>query len=362
MVDKLQGRFLKDDTMLLGSDFLLETPQSRLAFDFSLPMDWCDNSKENHLKGEVHLSLQELATILGVHDDRFDYSDWGPITCNVSVGGSSQQMEIQDVYIELANSFIMTAAGALQNVCSDQRSGQLDILGDLYDLSCFNSWLSEDNSISIPPKMVLQGFTAVDGDKYVAELVLKDAGGVVDVKAMYNSTSEAYSVKGKIDSLFLNRFLPNEPLENLSLDLIAQGRGFDFYSKQSSSAIKANLSHLKYGEYLVDNVNLDASLKQGRLVTTVTSDNALLKGLIDGYYDVNTPDLSLNYNLNIDHIDLYELRILKRRLKEDVKIEAGIQTDADSISLVLNSGDFNFKFGAKRSVNDLLNKSNEPHE
>lgn len=357
IIDNIRGRFHQNEKSISAHNFTIETPQSEFLLNLTAPMDWCETESESRLDAKLHLSLQELATVLGVKDERFDYSKWGPIKCKINLGGSAQKMEIEDVYLELSDSFIVTAAGALKQACGEQRQGQLDLLADLYNLSCFNGWLSEDNTIHLPKDMVLRGLLAVDGSKYQGEFSLSEASGLIDLKANYNSETENYLLEGQVDSLDLNHFLPQEPLHNLSMQVSAQGQGLDFFSPESKSLMHTRMNRLIYGSYLLNNISLDASLKQGRLFTEVSSDNTLLKGSLNGYYDLIKPDLSLDYNLAISHIDLYELRLLKSRPKEPAEIRAGVYTDSDSINLSLNSGDLELSFGAKRSVHDLLDKS-----
>lgn len=357
-VNSLSGKFSMSDETILCKNLLLRTPYSRFDFDLFFPINWCGDSRTTRVNGQLVLSLKELSTILGVEDSELDFSEWGPIMCKIDTEGNSEELKLNEVYAELSDSFIIAIEGAINNGCDEaKRIGQVDILGDLYDLTRFNKWLSDDGSIQLPLHMTVQGLAAVNGDKYFAELTFKESGGVVDVKGKYNSTSQEYEVRGDIDSLYISRFLPLQPLHNLSVDLVAKGRGVDFLSNSARADVQANLKNLTYGAMLLEKIGVNAHLESGKLSTVIESDNSIIKGDIDGYYFMNKPSLSLNYSVNVENIDLFQLGVLKRPLKEEVKLKANVFTDKDSIRLSLNSGDLDLNFSAEKSVNQLMDQS-----
>ena len=358
VLNSLSGNILMDANVISCKDIFLQTPYSHLNLDVLYPLDWCKESSHSSVDAQLFLSLQEMGDILGIESEDIDYSKWGPIICRISASGNAEQLRLNEVYAELSDSFIINVEGGLENVCdANKRIGQVDILGDLYDLSRFNKWLSEDGTIQIPKHMTLQGLASVKGDKYMADLILQEFGGLMEIKGKYNSTTEEYEVKSNIDSLYISHFLPQQPLYNLSLNLNAKGQGIDFLSDKSYADLTASLNRLNYGALLLEKIGVEAKLKKGKLATLITSDNDVLKGGIDGYYVVNNPALNLNYKLDIENIDLYKLGLLKRPFKENIKIKAEVETDKDSIRLALVSGDLNFDFGAQRSVYELMDQS-----
>ena len=139
--------------------------------------------------------------------------------------------------------------------------------------------------------------------------------------------------------------------------LFRSGRGVDFLSNSARADVQANLKNLTYGAMLLEKIGVNAHLESGKLSTVIESDNSIIKGDIDGYYFMNKPSLSLNYSVNVENIDLFQLGVLKRPLKEEVKLKANVFTDKDSIRLSLNSGDLDLNFSAEKSVNQLMDQS-----
>lgn len=357
-VNSLEGRLKMTDEYFSCSNLSLRTPLSLFTLGVDAPLNWCNDTVPTQIDASIHLSLKELAMALGVKDEDVDISTWGPIIAKVKASGTADNLRLDEVYAELSDSFIFTIQGAAKKACDEnKRVGQVDLLGDFYDLSRFESWIADDGSIRIPKQMLLKGIASINGSKIHTQLSLNQGKGVVNLEADYDTANESYRVSGDIDSLNINHFIPNQPLYNLSLGLQAKGSGIDFMSNKSQGEFDLHLNELRYDHLAFRKFNLSALLNSGKLQTKISSDNPIVKGTIDGYYILTAPMLNLNYQVSIEDIDLYKLGLSKQRIKDPVNITADLITDNDSVCLTINSGDFAFHFDAHQSFNELLDQS-----
>lgn len=358
-IDNLSGNLAMTESTLFCSDFLFKTPYSHFDLDLILPLDWC-SGLESKIDANLVLSLRELALILGVTVEEADFAEWGPISCRVLTEGNKDYLELKEVYAELAESFSLFVEGTLSHSClADKRLGQLDILGDFYDLSRFESWISEEGDVKIPLEMTLKGLASASGADYRTDLYLEDGSGKVAIKGAYNSTSEKYAIQGVIDSLDINRFLPAQPLYDLSFGFEAKGQGIDVLSKKAVSDVSAELKNLRYSNYILNQIGLTAKLENESIRAALESNNALLKADVKARYLLNVPHLNLDVGVNVADINLFELGVLDEPLKEPIQLKGLVKTTNDSINLALSSGDLRLDFTALNSVENLIKESEE---
>ena len=360
LLNSLVGGFKMTDKELICSNFKLETPASLLSINAHMPIDWCNETIQTDIEMDLHLDMKETAQFLGVDSINASMANWGPVLAKVSASGNSSQLILNEVYAELSDAFILTVQGALKNICSDtKRNGQIDLLGDLYDLTRFEKWVSEDGSIRIPKHILVRGMAGVSGDKFYSELSLTEDKGVVDLKGNFDIGTEDYSIQASIDSLDIDHFMPDLLINQLIVSLNAKGRGFDPMSAKSKMNMDFSLNSLNYQNLYFRNIDLSANLDQGKLTTDITSNNSVVKAKASGYYWLTNPLINLQYKINVSDIDLYKLGVSKDKMKEPVQLLAEVETNNDSVEISLKMGDLDFNFSAKKSFNALMDGASE---
>lgn len=357
-INSLDGGIKVTDSEIICDNFRVRTPKSSVNINTHLPIDWCNESIPTEIKVDIYLDMKELAQFVGVDSLNAEIATWGPITAKVDASGNSSRLVLNEVYAELSDSFIMTIQGALKDVCNDKnRNGQVDLLGDFYDLTRFEKWVSDDNSIRIPKSILVKGMLGVNGGQFYSELSITEGRSAVDVKGSFNMNTAAYKLQASVDSVDISHFMPSLPLSQLILRLNASGRGLDPFSTRSTMDFDFSLNSLRYENLFFKDIDLKANLDAGKLSTDILSHNSILKGKATGYYWLTKPLINLDYKIDIDDVDLYKLDISKEKLKDPVQMSISARADNDSVHLSLNSGDLEFDFSAKKSINALLDGS-----
>ena len=357
-VNSLKAKLLMDKEKIEINNLSLLTPYSSLKADASIPFDMERKESSAYLNTDLKISLKEVANVLDLGITKGNFETWGPVSGEVRIKGNASRLDIDDFRLELDQSFMLTVVGSLFDVLDEKkRQGQLDVLGDFYDLNRFNPWLSDDNSITLPQNLVLRNMLAINGSDVYSEFqILKDKSNV-GLVAKYNLDSEKYSVVGKVDSLDLVDFLPELPIKDIIAHLNTEGQFIDVLGKKAMNKLEFSLDHFSYEDWHVRNILINTDLRQQLLSTSLVSNNQVLRGRVDGSFDLGQPNLTLDYDVDLTELDLYKLKVVDIPIKESINIKGKIKANSELTSVHLNSSDFWINVDFDNSIEDLSNRS-----
>lgn len=357
-VNRLQGDFSMNPEMLSFQKGIIQTAYSNIKLDVLMPQDFMNTDLTSQVNASMSLSLKEIAGILGFDIKKGNFETWGPVSGAVQLKGNTKKIDVQDLRLELEDSFYFTAVGSLFNVLDEnKRQGQLDILGDFYDLRRFNPWLSDDQSVLLPEDLIVRGMVAVNDVQVYSELELQHLKSTVNLLAKYDLKTEKYDVKAGVDSLDVHVFLPELPIKNVIVDLSTKGQYLDFFSKKAYNTLHFNLTNLTYEDWSLRQITADADLKSEVLSAVVNSNNAVVKGNVTGKYYLNKPHISFNGDLNIDELDLYKLKIVDIPVDRVVRVKGDFEGDGKQLNAHFSSDDFTISVEIDNSVEDLMKRS-----
>lgn len=357
-VTTLQASLAMNDSTVLLHNLLLKTPYSYLRANIDAPLDIQSDSAKANIDISLSLSLKEVANILGVEIEKGNFETWGPILGNVQLSGTKKRLDIDNVNLELTDAFNFTVVGSLFNIDDEKkRQGQIDLLGDFYDITRFNSWL--DESIQIPQNIVLRGMVALNSDDGYAALNLAQKKGGLDLEARYNLKSEKYSIRTNIDSLSVDRILRDIPIRNVVGKIDVEGQYIDLQSTKAKSSLKLRLENLTYDTWSLRDFDLLADLKQEILSMRINSNNQVMKGNIDATYAINNPIYTFDAAINIDALDLFRVKLIDFPVKQVVNLNGDIKAGSNGLFANIETGDFKLGLASESSINTIISNSDK---
>ena len=329
-VQSLAGWFGMDSTSLHVPGLALRTPDSYLRIqadmDLSAVAEHPQGKMSARLMGEI--GKQDLLLFAGGLPSSFvkAYPN-RPVILRLSADGNLETLNLHTLEARLDGAFDMKAQGQARQLTDSLRMSA-DIGLDLrtYNLDFAKTLAGEGamDGIALPP-MTLTGKAGLDGQRYTADLRLREGRGQVRVKAGLDAARMAYQALLDVKDLQLHHFLPKDSLYGLSLTAQAEGRGTDFFSRRTRMQADVRLDSLQYGKLHLSGVGLTAHVQDGQGKVSLNSDNDLLKMEADIHALLNRRHIGMDLGVNLQSIDLYALGMMQNPFKigMDLRINGG---------------------------------------
>ena len=333
-IDDLHGPVLLDGQRLSLQGLSLTTPHStiyaRADVDLNVMDDVAPGSMDVDLDAQI--GRQDLLAFM---DDvpapmRSRWPDW-PLSVKGRIKGNLQQARVEQLSMELPTVFRAEASGTINNLTSlDSMLGGLDVKLQTYDLSMLRQTMGLPPSVRIPSGIQLEGKVDANGSRYTADLTAREGRGNIRLKGYYDQKAAVYSADAKINNLNLHHFLPQDSLYELTADVQLRGQGTDFFDSRSRLDAQAQVSHLRYGRLNLDNLHADATLNNGHVLASLTSDNPLMRGTIDADALLgHRSNIKATLGTDVRHADLQALGISSNPLVVGMCGHIDLATDLD---------------------------------
>lgn len=273
-------------------------------------------------KGDIIALAQDMidADIKAVIPER-------PIRARLLVDGNVDAMSIDSLHLQIPRMLDASAEGTAQNLLSaDSLAAQLHLNLATGNLSAIKHMAGLDG-INLPP-MNLTANAVVDGSKYMIDGTLREGKGNVRMRASLNTKNMAYDAKMHINELNIRDFLPNDSIGKLNLRAEVKGCGTDFLAPATRMTADAELQSIEFNQWLISNLNLNATLEKGDAVLSLNSDNELLKALatLEAAIRERTVE-SANLSVNMQEVNLQALGIVKDSLTVHLNMQADASSD-----------------------------------
>lgn len=319
-IRSLTGHFNMDSTSLHVPELVLRTPDSYIRtqadMDLSAVAEQPQGKMSARLMGE--LGKQDVLLFAGGLPPAFvkAYPN-SPVILRLSADGNLDTLNLTTVEARLAGAFELKADGKMFRLAdSVRRSGHVNLNLRTRNLDFARALAGEEalKDIALPP-MRLDGNVGLNGQKYTADLRLREGKGNVQVKGGFDAARMAYQAKLSIKDLQLHHFLPKDSLYGLSLTASAKGVGTDFFSRHTRMQADMTLESLQYGQLYLSDIKLDAGLQKGNGHVALDSHNPLLdmRSRIDALLSRHNTDLT--FSMDMRSIDLYALRLTDKPFK-----------------------------------------------
>ena len=145
--------------------------------------------------------------------------------------------------------------------------------------------------------------------------MLQEGKGRAHLIGNIDLNSMAYQGNARISNLQLHDFLPKDSLYMLTANAKFAGRGTDMLSPHTTLRAQADIAHLGYASWDLDNIKADCRLEKGKALVDVNSQNDLLG--LQGCIEASITDRKLQaaaFNMDVSRIDLYALHLAKKPL------------------------------------------------
>lgn len=364
-VTSLTGRLFANDTIIRVPRLRLLTPHSEVNLEARTYWQLVDIPTTGRLFARLNalIGKQDVMLFAGGLPESFKKAyPFRPLVIRAGTEGNLKEMQITRFMAELPGAFSITGGGELLNLSDSlRRSGTVGlqmVTKNLHFLAGLTGKMPNE-SLVIPSHMTLMGRLGFEGSQYDALLRLKEGEGALNLKAHYNTSTEAYRADLEIDKLQVDHFLPHDSIYGLSFSAKAFGRGVDFTSRRSTASLTASLGSLRYGRYHITGVEVEAGLRNAVATAHVSSDNTLLKMVADGEYDLSKRYMDGKIAMNVTHLDLYRLGLAPKPLKRPLAFDLSAEARRERIFTHFTSGDLKMNLSARSSLDRFIKQTTE---
>ena len=314
---ELQGGVRLDTayTHLELPHLLMRTTDSDLEAEVDMDFSALDTKSPGkaHVRLNAQLGKSDVVRFLNDMPARFiqQYPNH-PLAVKGSVNGNMERLELTGVDIALPTAFSLQADGVVHHVMdSDRLRAQLSLKAETHHLDFIAALPAMPSSLRIPA-MEASGRVEADGKRYDADLKVSKGRESVRAKARYNGATETYTADIRVNGLNIHDFLPKDSIYRLTANVKAEGRGLDLLRPNAQLTLDAQVEHLGYGSWNLDDIHATARLKDGHGTGHLESHNKLLDGSIGIDAQLSSKRVEAILDTDLQTADLYELRLVDK--------------------------------------------------
>ena len=325
-LDNLAGNISLDSTHLVAKGFDLKTPHSSASGDINLDWDALSPKKRGQLKADVQASLghKDVLCLASTYlpKDLVKCYPSQPLNIDLVANGNVDNLRLQTCNVMMPSVIDVRTIGSVQNLMESKNLGA-DLKWDIttMDLRCVHRYLGLTDVRF--PKMTIHADTKLrDASKLTADALLQEGRGRAHVIGNIDLNSMAYQGKARINNLQLHDFLPKDSLYSLTANAKFSGKGTDFLSPKTTLRAQADIAHLGYASWNLDNIKADCRLEKGKAMVEMNSQNDLLgmQGCIEAAI-TNRKLQAAAFNVDVSHIDLYALHLANKPLSASMVMQ-----------------------------------------
>ena len=343
-IDSLSGKLALDSERILLPDLKLRTPESTL--DAHLVMD--KDAFSDSIPGKVHLRAdgtfgkQDIMRFLGNMPQGF-IRQWpnAPLTVKTVVAGNMEHIEFTGLNARLPGAFNLNARGTVDNMTDlDHLKANLDIDAKSYDIGFLTALVPPKtlDGVRIPRGIGLKGKLKADGKQYAADFVATEGNGTLQGKADIDTRGTMrYKADLQARNLQIRHFLPSYEMGAFTGNVVLDGEGTDIFSSQTRLNAHANIDRFSYGQYNLDAMSGTATIRNGRVLADLHSQNPLVKGHFNVDALMNSRNIEASITTDVQHIDLYNLRFTDEPMTVALNGHIDIKTDLNDYYQVKGS-------------------------
>jgi len=318
-LDNLAVNLSLDSKHLTARGLDLKTPHSSASGNLDLDWNAFSPKERGQLKADLQASLghQDVLCLAEAYmpKDLAKCYPSQPLNIDLFATGNIDDLSLQTCNMLMPSVIDVRTTGSLQNLTDSANIGA-DLKWDIttMDLRCVNRYLGL-NDVRFP-KMTIHADTKLrEASKLTADALLQEGRGRAHVVGNIDLNTMAYQGNARINNLQLHDFLPKDSLYMLTANAKFSGRGTDMLSPRTMLRAQADITHLGYASWNLDNIQADCRLDKGKAMVEMHSQNDLL--CMQGCINASITDRKLkaaDFNMDLSHIDLYALHLAKKPL------------------------------------------------
>ena len=319
-VTDLTGPVEMENGMLRLPKFHLKTPDSEIAVEMDMPLNLMDSIAPGHLQLRLRAQVGKKDVMLFLADMPQGFRDrWpdSPLQVAGALSGNMQHMEFSDLEMTLPSAFHATVTGYADHLDNPKQlradvqfQAQGGNLGFL--LQMLPRQMQRD--YRIPNGIRAEGRVKADGANYTFDVTANEDKGRVKLQGQLNADLMRYDATLHVDQLNVHHFMPRDSIYTVTADVKVKGQGTDFLSPRTQLTADAQIQHLRYGHWNLDNMTAQATIRNGHALVDVLSDNPLVNGRLNVDALLNTKKLNATITADLNTVNLYKMRLVDKPL------------------------------------------------
>jgi len=230
--------------------------------------------------------------------------DGAGIDADMNIGGTSGQLGIERLRLNIDRHIDLTAKGTINNIFADKGfGGDIDFRGAVIDVSTWTRALLAGTGILIPA-MRIDGNATFDDTDYTADITAKTMGGSIALVGGLKGSAEKYDIDIDARALPVNAFMPDLGVGRLTGRLTAQGRGFDFLKPSTVLNAAADIDSVIYNNKKITDITFNADIAAGHADIDLTSGTEGVDAHLTAQGNLNGDRLDWKVSLTSNGIDL----------------------------------------------------------
>ena len=322
-----------DSTKVILPNLSLTTPESSLTANVNMDFNAFDekNPGKLHVKLDGAFGKQDLIRFMGGMPTDF-IRRWPnhSLTVKGVASGNMQRVDIAGLSIKLPSAFHAYAKGFAENLTNPKHlKAQIDLEAKTYNLGFVTALLDKETNktINIPSGIGVKGTLAVNGERYMVDVLATEGVGSMKAKADLDLPRMAYNMNVNARNLQLQHFLPHYGLSPFSGTLTAQGCGTEVFSPKTRLSAKARIDRFHYSGYDMSGVKADANIANGNINAHLDSHTPLLDGNISLSALMSKKIMRGTVSCDLRQADLYRLKVVDKPLAAGLCAHIDIDSD-----------------------------------
>ena len=319
-VTDLTGPVEMENGTLRLPKFHLKTPDSEIAVEMDMPLNLMDSIAPGQLQLRLRAQVGKKDVMVFLADMPQGFRDrWpdSPLQVEGALSGNMQHMEFSDVEMTLPSAFHATVTGYADHLDNPkQLRADVQFQAQGGDLSLLVQMLPRQmqRDYRIPNGIRAEGRVKADRANYTFDVTANEDKGRVKLQGQLNADLMRYDATLHVDQLNVHHFMPRDSIYTVTADVKVQGQGTDFLSPRTQLTADAQIQHLRYGHWNLDNMTAQATIRNGHALVDVLSDNPLVNGRLNVDALLNTKKLNATITADLNTVDLYKMRLVDKPL------------------------------------------------
>lgn len=376
-----EGEYSMDSIRMHINDLALNTEYSNLYGRADIPWAIFKGNAEvlAHAQIDGSIGMEDLRSITGRHllglvdqSSQEHQSTEQPLTkplaFTIDAYGTLRELTLDNLMVMWDEVLDINLHGILYDLhLPRKRRGRINLEGGMQQRA--NSLLglaSPDlaKRYNLPNGLVLRGQMTLGNGMHSLEMELTDRNAKTKINGSYSQLTNHYHGQINLLGVDLSRFMPHDSLGLITADLEAQGRGFDWLSKQTSASVKGRIHSLEYKDLHLEQITADGKLHGGELGLALNSFNPGLNLtlLMDGL--LSRGSVYSNVMLESSELDLKALGLASTDTKIRLKLSGELRSDMhETHSLDASISDLHLLLGDEALTPEhvALRLSTSPH-
>ncbi len=319
-VTDLTGPVEMENGTLRLPKFHLKTPDSEIAVEMDMPLNLMDSIAPGQLQLRLRAQVGKKDVMVFLADMPQGFRDrWpdSPLQVEGALSGNMQHMEFSDVEMTLPSAFHATVTGYADHLDNPkQLRADVQFQAQGGDLSFLVQMLPRQmqRDYRIPNGIRAEGRVKADRANYTFDVTANEDKGRVKLQGQLNADLMRYDATLHVDQLNVHHFMPRDSIYTVTADVKVQGQGTDFLSPRTQLTADAQIQHLRYGHWNLDNMTAQATIRNGHALVDVLSDNPLVNGRLNVDALLNTKKLNATITADLNTVNLYKMRLVDKPL------------------------------------------------